>query len=256
MCDPASLAITAMVVGTGLQAKAQSDRNSDMRKLNRRESERQDGYYKESKKYLDENQATYSKDNVDANMAQAAASRQAEYAAADRQAPRANEALPGATSGNSVVADAFARALQGAQQQANSQGAARAELASFGDTMGQNAIDTGRNSNYIGMNGSFAQGSANALLPELQHAATRTRGAATIGNLLTAVGGAMLGGAGAGMFGGMGSTGAGVNSITAFGGSGANALGSSGLNSIMGANTGISGLGAGGKGLFGGLGMF
>lgn len=254
MCDPTAIAITALIAGTGLQAKAQSDRNSDMRKLNRRETERQDKFYGESKKYLDDSQGTYDKTKVDANMADAAAARQAEYAAADRNAPRANDTLPGATSGNSVVADAFARALSGAQQEAGQQGAARAELSSFGDTMTDNAIKTGRNSGYIGMNGSFSQGSANVLPFELQHAATRQRGAATIGNILTAVGGAMLGGAGAGMFGAPAS--GGLNSITAFGGPGASAMSSSGLNTILGANSGISGIGAGGKGLFGGMGMF
>lgn len=253
MCDPTVIAITALAAGTGLQYKAQQDRNSDMRKLNRRENERQKGYYADSKKYLDENQSTYSKENVDANMAEAAAARQAEYAAADRQAPRANEALPGATSGNSVVADAFARALQGAQQEATQRGAARAELASFGDTMVDNALTTGRNSNYIGMNGSFAQGSANALLPELQHAATKTRGAATIGNLLTTIGGAMLGGAGAGLFGGVGSA--------AGAGAGTGSFLSGGMNSLVGAANGGAGVAAGlgsklskGAGLFSGLG--
>lgn len=196
MCDPVS--ITLLAVGTGLQYKAQQDRNADMRKLNRRESERQNKYYSDSKKYLDENQATYSRENVDANMADAAAARQAEYAAADRNAPRANDALPGSTGGNAVVADAFNRALAGAEKQAGAQGAARAELASFGDTMVDNAITTGRNSGMIGMNGSFAQGSANALLPELQHAATKQRGAATLGNLLTMAGSAMLGAGGYG----------------------------------------------------------
>lgn len=196
MCDPVSL--TLLAVGTGLQYKAQQDRNADMRKLNRRENERQKTYYADSKKYLDENQATYDRGKVDANMADAAAARQAEYAAADRQAPRANEALPGSGGGNSVVADAFNRALASAAAQAGAQGAARAELASFGDTMVDNAITTGRNSGMIGMNGSFAQGSANALLPELQAAATKQRGAATIGNILTGLGGAMLGAGGYG----------------------------------------------------------
>lgn len=249
MCDPTTLAVTALIAGTGLQYKAQQDRNSDMRKLNRRETERQNSYYADSKKYLDDSQGTYDKTKVDANMAEAAAARQAEYAQADRNAPRANDTLPGATSTNSVVADAFTRALNGAQEQAGQQGAARAELSSFGDTMTDNAIKTGRNSGYIGMNGSFSQGSANVLPFELQHAATRQRGAATIGNLLTTIGGAMLAG-GPGMFSGLGATAGG-------GGAGVGSFLSNGMNSIVGAANGATGFGAGiGSKLASGAGLF
>lgn len=201
MCDPLSIGIGMAVVGTGLQYKAQQDRNKDMRRLNRRETERQDSYYNASKKYLDENQATYERGKVDADMEAAAANRQSQYAAADRNAPRANEAPPGSKNGgNAVVMDSFRRALEGAQQKAAAQGAARAELASFGDFMGDAAIDNNRRTGYIGMNGSFSQGSANVLPLELNYAATRPRGAATIGNLLTALGGAAAG-SGAGSFG-------------------------------------------------------
>lgn len=195
MCNPVSIAaLAATAIGTGLQYKAQRDRDADMRRLNRSETERQDKFYAESKKYLDENQATYDRKNVDANMAAAAADRQSQYAAADRNAPRANTQLPGsATSGNSVVAEAFKQALGAAVADAAARGAARADLASFGDFMQDAAIETGRNSGRIGMMGSFSQGSANVLPLELNRAATRHRGAATVGNLLTALGGAMAG---------------------------------------------------------------
>lgn len=221
MCEPMSIAaLAALAVGTGLQMKANNERKSDMRKLNRRETERQEKYYGESKQYLDENQGLYDRDKADANMAAAAAGRQAEYAAADRAAPRANEQLPGSTGGNSVVADAFTRALAGANQQAGAQGAARANLASFSDFIQDAALKSGRNSNQIGMLGSFTQGSSNVLPLELQHAATKSRKSATYGNLLTALGSAMLGGAG----GAAGAAGAGATTV----GAGTTALNSSG----------------------------
>lgn len=194
------------VVGTGLQVRAQNQREADMNRAQRRETERQDKLYGESKLLLDQNREEYNRERVDADMATAAADRQSQYAAADRNAPRANETLPGATpaGGNVVVLEAFRQAAEGAKQRAEQQGAARADLASFGDFMGDTAISTGRRSGDIGMLGSFSRGSANVLPLELNRAATRRRGAATAGNLLTAFGSAMMGGAGSGtLFSGM-----------------------------------------------------
>lgn len=206
-----------MVAGTAAQYKAQSDREDDMRRINRAETERQDKIYAESKTLLDKNRDEYDRAKVDENMATAAAGRQEQYAAADRNAPRANEALPGtapAAGGNVVVLEAFRQAAEAAKARAEQQGAARADLASFGDFMGDAAIETGRRSGDIGMLGSFSRGSANVVPLELNRAATRRRGAATLGNLLTTVGGAVMGGAGAGL-GAAGSTvGAGTMATT------------------------------------------
>lgn len=196
MCDPLSLSIAATVVGTGLQYKAQQDREEEMTNFNRAENDRQERFNKESTALFEKNREEFSRDNADTNMAEAATARQQQYAAADRNAPRANDAPPGATGGNNVVLEAFQRAAAGAQQRAQQQGAARAELASFGDFMGDAAITTGRRSGDIGMLGSFMRGSADALGMELQRAATRQRGAATIGNLLTQLGSAGMGYAG------------------------------------------------------------
>ena len=202
MCDPFSLAIAATAVGTGLQYRAQQQRESEMRGLQRVETERQDRLFNESKQLFDKNRGEYERPDVDAKMAEAASARQQQYAQADANAPRANEALPGSTGGNVVVLEAFRQAAEAAKQRAAQQGASRAELASFGDFMGDAAITTGRRSGDIGMLGSFSQGSANILPLELQSAATRQRGAATIGNLLVGLGTAGLGAApDAGMFG-------------------------------------------------------
>lgn len=202
MCDPISLtALGLTAAGTYGQYRAQKQRNSDMRRMNLAETERQDKYYAESKRYLDENQEVYDRDAVDENMAIASADRQAQYAAADRNAPRANTTLPGAAaSGNTVVADAFRRALAGAAAEASARGAAKADMASFSDFMQDAAIQTGRNSGNIGMMGSFSQGSSNVLPLELNYAATRPRTSATVGNLLVALGSSMAG-SGANSFG-------------------------------------------------------
>jgi hypothetical protein len=197
MCDPVTIGALALTaVGTYGQHRAQNEREADMRRLQLDETERLDAHYATSKQLLDRNQETYERDNVDTNMAQASADRQAQYAAADRAAPRAVDSLPGAKSGNSVVADAFARALAGAQKQATQQGAARADLASFGDFMGDAAIDNNRRSLQIDQEGSFANDSANVLGLELQHVASRPRGWATAGNLMTALGSALAGAGG------------------------------------------------------------
>lgn len=201
MCNPLAIgAVLATAVGTGLQVRAQRQREEDMNRAQRRETERQDSLYNESKTLLDQSREEYSRERVDADMATAAADRQSQYAAADRNAPRANEALPGSSpaGGNVVVLEAFRQAAADAAARAEQQGAARADLASFGDFMGDAAISTGRRSGDIGMLGSFSRGSANVLPLELNRIATRRRGAATAGNLLTSFGAAMMGGAGGG----------------------------------------------------------
>ncbi len=194
MCDPVSLTALALTVGgSALQYRSEQDRRRDMQRLNRGETERQNAFYAESKKYLDDSQSLYDKDKVDADMLAAADSRQQQYAEADRQAPRANEKPVGAMGGNQVVNEAFARALADATQKAAQQGAARSELASFGDVMGNNAIAAGRNSGNIGMIGSFTRGSVDALGQELAARASRQSRTGTAGNLLTALGSAVAG---------------------------------------------------------------
>lgn len=190
MCNPQLIAVAIAAVGTGLQVKAQNERDADARRLNRQETERIDKHYAESSKYRDENQGNYERSKADADMALAAAARQDQYAAADRNAPRANESA-GSKSTNSVVQDAFARAVSGAQAEAAKRGAARANLASFNDFMTDTALTNLDNSNRIGMVGSFQRGSASVLPLELQHAMTKTRGSATLGNLLMGLSSAM-----------------------------------------------------------------
>lgn len=199
MCDPISITTGLMMLGgTALQIRAQNQQRSDMRRLNREETAKTDAHYAESKKYLDQNQSTYDRGKVDADMAAAAAGRQAQYAAADRNSPRSNDQLPGANSTNAVVGDAFQRALAGAKGEAGKIGDARSQLASFGDFMTNAAINNQDRSNKIGMIGSFQNGDENAFELRLHNAATKPRGAATLGNLLVGLSGALGGMGGAG----------------------------------------------------------
>ena len=203
-------ALGALVVGAGMQYKANQDRREDMRKVQRRETERQDKLYQEAATDLATNRETYTRENVEQKMADAAGERQAQYAMAEAVAPRANETPVGAQGGNQVIADAFSRALSDAKAQSTEQGGLRAKLASFGDALGENAIENNRRTGRIGMVGSFSRGSANVMPLELQHEATKERSLATMGSLLQAFGGAMLGGVGAGAGGAAAGAGAGA----------------------------------------------
>lgn len=199
MCNPMAAALALTAIGTGLQYKANLDRQSDMRGLQRRETERQNNLQKESEQSLRDNQQSYEMSNLQSTMDKAAGERQAQYAAAEASAPRTFEAIPGQTGSiNSVVSDAFSRAMAGASADADQRGALNAHLASFGDALGLKAIENNRRTGNIGMIGSFMQGSANVLPLELQHAMTRTRGAEVLGSLLSSAGGAMAGMGGGG----------------------------------------------------------
>lgn len=214
MCEPMTIAaLGAMAVGAGLKYKADRDRQSDMRKLQRRETERNEGLHKEAMNNVLQNRESYERANLEQKMADASGERQAQYAKTEAAAPRANEVPVGATGGNQIINDAFARAMEGAKGEATQSGALRAELASFGDTMGANAMENNRRTGDIGMIGSFQQGNSRILPLELNHAATRRRGADTWGSILQAFGGAMLGGVGAGA--GGAAAGAGASSAPA-----------------------------------------
>lgn len=197
MCNPMAIGAVMLVAGTAMKYRADQQREADMRKVQRRETERQDRYYAEAAGNLSKNRDSYTRQNVEQKMADAAAERQAQYNMAEAVAPRANEAPAGANGGNQVINDVFSRILSDAKGQAANQGARRAELASFGDTMGENAIENNRRSGEIGMLGSFSKGSSAVMPIELQHEMSRGRPLSTIGGMMQAFGGAMMGGAGA-----------------------------------------------------------
>ena len=122
MCDPISIAVGSLLVGTGLQYKANMDRQSDMRKLQRRETMRQDKLYQEAAGKLAQNQDSWKRTDLEQKMDMASTERQAQYAKAEANAPRVNEALPGQVGSNAIIGDAFARALADASGQAAQQG--------------------------------------------------------------------------------------------------------------------------------------
>ena len=219
MCNPIAAGIALTAVGTAAQYRAQQDREREMSALQRAETERQEEIRRKSRPLFDENLASYDRGNIESEMAAAAAKRAAEYDSQGAYAPRANEALPGSQqTSNAVVMDAFRRALEGAAARAGQAGQARAQLASFGDAFLGAGLDNAQRTDQLGMLGSFSQGSANVLPLELQHAATRRRNSATIGNLLTGVGTAMIGRAGwGGSAGAYTGNGTGPGSLSGFG---------------------------------------
>lgn len=243
MCNPAAIGMVVMAVGAGLQYKANQDRQEDMQKLNRRETERQDKLQKEAEGSLRANQQSYEKSSLEDAMAAAAGEREAQYAAAEASAPRTFDTVPGQNStSNTVIQDAFSRAFADADSQSAERGRLGAQLASFGDALGIKALENNRRTGDIGMIGSFSRGSANVLPLELQHAMTRTRGAEVAGNLLMAVGGGLAtGGAGGALMGGasaLGSAGGGA-------GAGAYSGAAGGLGGMSGYGAPIATYGAG-----------
>lgn len=199
MCNPMAAALALTAIGTGLQYKANQDRQSDMRKLQRRETERQDKLQQESAQSLRDNQQSYQIDSVQEAMDKAAGEREAQYAAAEASAPRTFDVVPGqGGTTNAVVSDAFGRAFADAGADATRRGELSAQLASFGDALGLKAIENNRRTGNIGMIGSFMQGSANVLPLELQSAMSKTRGAEVLGSLFSSAGGALSGYAGGG----------------------------------------------------------
>ena len=210
MCNPLAIGAVLMLGGAVAQKKSNDDREADMRKVQRRETERQDKYYRDAEQSLVKNRDSYTRENVEQKMEMAAGERQAQYDKAAAVAPRANEAPVGAAGGNQVINDAFARALADATGEARSQGVLRSNLASFGDTLNEKAVENNRRTGDIGMYGSFSKGSANVMPLELQHQMTRQRTLGTIGGIMQAFGGAMMGGAGAGAAGAAAGAGAGA----------------------------------------------
>lgn len=199
MCNPLAIGLALTAAGSVAQYRAQQGRDEAMGNAQRRELDRQDKLFKESQALFQRNRETYERPAADAIMESAKADRIQQYEAADRNAPRANEAPPGQGMGaNQVVAEAFQRAAGDAAGQARQIGDAKATLASFGDFITGAAFENNRRSGDIGMLGSFKQGSSNVLPLELQGILSKPSRTATAGNLLTALGSAAMGSAGGG----------------------------------------------------------
>lgn len=197
MCNPAIIPYALAVVGAGLSYKDSKDKQQDMKRAQRRETDRQTTLNKESEGALRKNQDSYEREDLEAAMAAASGERQAQYAAAEASAPRTFEEAPGsAATSNQVIQGAFDRALGDARADAANRGRLGADLASFGDALGVKAIENNRRSGEIGMIGSFIRGGANVLPLELNSIATRQTGTGTAGSMLSAFGSAAMSGAG------------------------------------------------------------
>jgi len=220
MCNP--VAIGLVVAGTALQMNAQSRRQAAMKDAaadaRAMEAGRQDTLRNERESTLLQSQQGMDVDAQNQSLEDAAAKREATYAPA---------AVEAATDYNSstdngapkIVMEDAATKRGTAREEAGAIGNARARLGSYSDVNLGNKIANSNFANLLGMQGSFARGSA-ALLPgEVASAMASKEGTGRNQELLgtalamygsagaPGVGGAAAAG-GAGAAGGMGSYGA------------------------------------------------
>jgi hypothetical protein len=216
--------LALMAGGTAVTIRGQKKAEEAAVNVRRAEDSRQKRFKDEAEAAFGRNEAALDSDNIKGNMKATAATREAAYAAANANAPRSIQQASSNTLGGNKVVDAnLGSALQAAGGRVQQQGAARADLGSFGQTMFDANILTGRGRSEIAQQGDFSRGSMNAIGAELESAKNRGKNMRMLGSVLTAVGGAMMGGAGAAA--GAGGVGAGAGAATGAASGGAAAAG-------------------------------
>jgi hypothetical protein len=212
MCNP--VAIGLMVAGTALQVNAQHQRNTAMQNAagdaRALESSRQDKLRNEREDVLLGSQKNLGVDAQTQLLTDAAAKREAAYAAApDSAAPATYNTATDSGTPKIVMEDANAKRSK-ANAEVQQVGNARARLGSYGDVGVGNRLVSSDAANNLGILGGFARQSA-ALLPgEVQSAMTRKAGTGQNQEMLgTAL--QLYGAAGApALFGGAAAAGAGA----------------------------------------------
>ena len=223
MCDPVTASIALTVAGTASQAAAANQAKKAMQGAQAAERIRQKGYQDESSAVQAGSEARMSKANQDQGQAEAEASRNADYAAANAaaQAPTATEGanLAGDQSANAIIASENARASQNALGYAGQQGNAKAALRGFGDLQLGNALANARAMEQQRQLGNFMQGSSGVLGLEMDEASHKGDSLKTLGQLLSTAGSIAGMGAGAGWWGAKDAATAGnaVNNAAIFG---------------------------------------
>jgi hypothetical protein len=216
MCNPALAGLALMAVGTGVTVHGQKKAEKAALNVRRMENDRQKKHQGEAETAFAGNEAALNADTIKGNMRTNAATREGAYAAANSVAPNAvQQAASSAMGSNKVVNDNLGHVLKGAGSRVAAQGAARADLGSFGDTMFDASILTNRGRQGIQQAGNFAQGSANVVGSELEAAKHKGANQRMLGSVLTAVGGAMMGGAGMGAGAGAGAASSGITASQA-----------------------------------------
>lgn len=211
MCNPVAVAL--VVAGTAMQMNAQSRRQAAMKDAasdaRAMEAGRQDTLRNEREGTLLESQQGMDVESQNQSLEDAAAKREATYAPAAVEPATAYNAATDNGAPKIVMEDAAAKRGT-ARDEASAIGNARARLGSYSDVNLGNKIANSNFANLLGMQGSFARGSA-ALLPgEVADAMARKEGTGRNQELIgTAL--SMYGSAGA----------PGVGSASAAGGAGA-----------------------------------
>jgi hypothetical protein len=205
MCDPVTASIALTVAGTASQAAAANQAKKAMQGAQSAERIRQKGYQDESSAVQAGSEKRMSKASQDKGQADAEASRNADYAAANAaaQAPTATEGanLAGDQSANAIIASENARASQNALGYAGQQGNAKAALQGFGDLQLGNALANARAMEQQRQLGNFMQGSSGVLGLEMDEASHKGDSLKSLGQLLSTAGSIAGMGAGAGWWG-------------------------------------------------------
>jgi len=230
MCDPVTASIALTVAGTASQAAAANQAKKAMQGAQSAERIRQKGYQDESSAVQAGSEKRMSKASQDKGQADAEASRNADYAAANAaaQAPTATEGanLAGDQSANAIIASENARASQNALGYAGQQGNAKAALQGFGDLQLGNALANARAMEQQRQLGNFMQGSSGVLGLEMEDASHKGDSLKTLGQVLSTAGSIAGMGAGAGWWGAKDAAAAGnaVNNAAIFGPAGSTTI--------------------------------
>lgn len=184
MCDPLTIAgIVATVGSTAMNTVASNRTDSARESALAMERMRQDRLDQEAQALNLRSQDRY--DNFGEQREQRELELADYYTAPPAQAPP-EAAMPASTSG--IVVREENRQRDKAREFTDKQGAALADLRSFGDVLGGIGRETGRDASMIGQIGGFKRGSQNVLGLELAGADQSANGMKTFADILGGVG--------------------------------------------------------------------
>lgn len=188
MCDPLTIAGAALTVGSTV-ANASAARKAEAARNDALAAERiRQGALDQEAQALN----TQSQDRFTdfETKREDKATALGDYFAPPTENTEANNAaavLPAET--NSVITREMAKKSGEARAFTDQQGAALAELRSFGDLLGDTSRMQGRDASLVGQIGGFKRGSSNVLPLELEAAAKKGQGMRVLGDILGGIGG-------------------------------------------------------------------
>lgn len=180
MCSPAAIAPLALAaVGSGLQIAGQQQAQRAQAGVTSAETRRQAGYAQAGRDAVDRARQTF--DAVPQAQGQAETARREAYQTAADGA--VGGYLPGQTDAARVELD---RRRTTNAETATQESARRAALEAWGDALLGGRVASSRSASDVGIQGSFARGSAGVLPAEMQAAGTRGQGLRALGDIAVA----------------------------------------------------------------------